>query len=57
MVLAVPDDSPIRSGSDIRPGARITTEFPNCTKAYFERLGIPVDVHFSYGATEAKVPR
>lgn len=56
MVLAVPDDSPIHSGSDIRAGARITTEFPNCTKAYFERLGVPVDVHFSYGATEAKVP-
>jgi len=56
MVLAVPDDSPIRSAWDIPPGSRISTEFPNVTRAYFERLSIPVDVHFSYGATEAKVP-
>jgi ATP phosphoribosyltransferase len=56
MVLAVPDDSPIASARDIRAGSRITTEFPRVTAAYFERLGIPVEVHFSYGATEAKVP-
>lgn len=56
MVLAVCDDSPVRSAADIPPGSRITTEFPNVTRAFFERLGIPVDVRFSYGATEAKVP-
>jgi ATP phosphoribosyltransferase len=56
MVLAVPDDSDIRSAADIKPGSRITTEFPKVTRAYFERLGIPVEVFFSYGATEAKVP-
>ncbi|MFA5845183.1 MAG: ATP phosphoribosyltransferase [Coriobacteriia bacterium] len=56
MVLAVPDDSPVHSAADIAPGSRISTEFPNCTRAFFEKLGIPVEVHFSYGATEAKVP-
>jgi ATP phosphoribosyltransferase len=56
MVLAVPDDSPIASARDVAPGSRISTEFPKVTRAYFEKLGIPVDVHFSYGATEAKVP-
>jgi ATP phosphoribosyltransferase len=56
MVLAVPDDSPIMTASDIPAGSRISTEFPNVTRAYFEKLGIPVDVHYSYGATEAKVP-
>jgi ATP phosphoribosyltransferase len=56
MVVAVPDDSLMQSAADIAPGSRITTEFPRSTKAYFERLGIPVEVHFSYGATEAKVP-
>jgi len=56
MVLAVPEDSPVQSGRDIPAGARITTEFPRVTKAYFDELGIPVDVQFSYGATEAKVP-
>jgi ATP phosphoribosyltransferase len=56
MVLAVPDDSPISTARDIKPGSRISTEFPRVTAAYFEKLGIPVEVHFSYGATEAKVP-
>jgi len=56
MVLAVPDSSPISLAAEIPAGARISTEFPNVTRSYFESLGIPVEVHFSYGATEAKVP-
>ncbi|MRR11095.1 ATP phosphoribosyltransferase [bacterium] len=56
MVLAVPDESPISSARDIQPGSRITTEFPKVTKEFFDGLGIDVEVHFSYGATEAKVP-
>ena len=56
MVLAVPDDSPVASARDIAPGSRITTEFPEVTKRVLRGLGIPVEVHFSYGATEAKVP-
>jgi len=56
MVIAVPEDSSIRKAADIKPGSRVTTEFPNITKKYFEGLGIPVDVFYSYGATEAKVP-
>jgi len=56
MVLAVPQGSPISSARDITPGSRITTEFPRATKEFFDGLGIEVEVHFSYGATEAKVP-
>jgi ATP phosphoribosyltransferase len=56
MVLAVPEDSPVRSAKDIAPGSRITTEFPKVTREFFDGLGIDVEVHFSYGATEAKVP-
>ncbi|MBI5870935.1 MAG: ATP phosphoribosyltransferase [Actinobacteria bacterium] len=56
MVIAVPEDSSIEKAADIKPGARVTTEFPNITKKYFEDLGIPVDVFYSFGATEAKVP-
>lgn len=56
LVLAAPDDSPTQSARDIRPGSRISTEFPNITRRYFEDLAIPVEVHFSHGATEAKVP-
>jgi len=56
MVLAVPQDSPFECATDIPPGSRITTEFPKSTKEFFGTLGIDVEVHFSYGATEAKVP-
>jgi len=56
MVLAVSDKSSIHSARDIAPGSRITTEFPNITQSFFDQLGIPVEIFFSYGATEAKVP-
>jgi ATP phosphoribosyltransferase len=56
MVLAVPDDSPVSSARDIKAGSRITTEFPKVTKEFFDGLGIDVEVFFSHGATEAKVP-
>lgn len=56
MVLAVCQDSPVRSAKDIAPGSKITTEFPETTRRFFDSLGIPVEVHFSHGATEAKVP-
>jgi ATP phosphoribosyltransferase len=56
VVLAVPQDSGITSPAQIKPEARISTEFPNLTERYFDRLGIPVHVFLSYGATEAKVP-
>jgi ATP phosphoribosyltransferase len=56
VVLAVPDDSPIRTAADVPAGSRIATELPAITASYFERLGIPVEVVYSYGATEAKVP-
>ncbi len=56
IVLAVPATDPAERATDVRPGTRISTEYPNLTVAYFERLGIPVRVFPSYGATEAKVP-
>ncbi|MDQ4144082.1 MAG: ATP phosphoribosyltransferase [Actinomycetota bacterium] len=56
IVLAAPRDTGITSPQDIKPNARISTEFPNLTRRYFERLGISVRIFLSYGATEAKVP-
>lgn len=56
IVIAVPRESDIKSAADIKPNSRVTTEYPNITKAFFENIGIPIDMHFSYGATEAKVP-
>jgi ATP phosphoribosyltransferase len=56
LVVAVPDGDGITSARDIKPNSRIATEYPELTRSFFERLGIQVDVQYSYGATEAKVP-
>jgi ATP phosphoribosyltransferase len=56
VVLAAPAESGITSPEQLKPHSRISTELPNLTRAYFERLGIPVRIFLSYGATEAKVP-
>lgn len=56
IVLAVARESGIKDPKQIRPNSRISTEYLNLTKNYFEKLGIPVRVFLSYGATEAKVP-
>lgn len=56
LVIAVPESSDLERPEDIKPKSRVTTEYLNITKEYFDKLGIPVDVHYSYGASEAKVP-
>jgi ATP phosphoribosyltransferase len=56
VVLAVPEGTDIRMASDIPPGSRVATEYPNLTRAFFGELGIPVEIQYSFGATEAKVP-
>ena len=54
-VLAVPEDSRYRSPQDLE-GATIATELVRATQAYFARLGVNVNVEFSWGATEVKPP-
>jgi len=56
IVVAVHRDEPINDVSRIRPNSRVTTEYPEITKEYFGRLGIPVQLFPSFGASEAKVP-
>ena len=56
IVIAVPNDKDIKSAKDIKPGSRVSTEYPNLTRKFFDKLGIKVDLRYSYGATEAKVP-
>ncbi len=56
IVVAVHRDEPIDDVSRIRPNSRVTTEYPEITKEYFGRLGIPVQLFPSFGASEAKVP-
>jgi ATP phosphoribosyltransferase len=56
VVLAVHRDLDVTSPDQLRPGLRVSTEFPNLAKRYFEELGLPARIAPSYGATEAKVP-
>src|SRR5215813_3763865 len=53
-VLVVPSDSPVQRAEDLR-GARVATELVGYTRRWFEERGIPVQIEFSWGATEAKV--
>ncbi len=53
-VLAVAGNSPFRRPEDLA-GKKIATELVHFTKGYFKNAGIPVEVEFSWGATEAKV--
>src|SRR5438094_5967564 len=52
-VLAVPEDSPIKSAKDLK-GKRIATEVVNLTKKYLRKNKVKAEVEFSWGATEVK---
>jgi len=54
-VLAAPEDSAFRTPQDLK-NATIATELVRVTKSYFDRLNVPVNVEFSWGATEVKPP-
>jgi ATP phosphoribosyltransferase len=54
-VLAVPEDSPVRTVRDLE-GSTIATELVRVTQAWFARQGVRVNVEFSWGATEVKPP-
>ncbi len=54
-VIAVPEDSPIRSVQDLE-GKRIATEAVELTQKFLSEQGIHAAVEFSWGATEVKPP-
>ncbi len=56
VVLAVAEDSPVSTIADLRPGARVSTEYPELTRRVLEKHGVDADIRMSYGATEAKIP-
>ena len=56
LVVAVANDSKVKSSSDLSSGVRVSTEYPNIAERYFKQLGISADIALSYGATEAKIP-
>lgn len=56
IVLAVYEKSDVNLPAGLKPNSKVSTEYPNLTKKYFEKLGLPINIFLSYGATEAKVP-
>ena len=54
-VLAVPEDSPYQRAEDLA-GKTIATELVEVSKRYFAAKNVPVQVEFSWGATEVKPP-
>src|SRR4030095_13146023 len=54
-VLAAPQASRFKPPTDCA-NATTATELVRVTKAYFDNLEVPVNVEFSWGATEVKPP-
>jgi ATP phosphoribosyltransferase len=54
-VLAVPEESRFRLPEDLA-GCIVATELVNVTRRYFAEREIPIQVEFSWGATEVKPP-
>jgi ATP phosphoribosyltransferase len=54
-VLAVPENSPVRSITDLA-GKRVATEAVGLTKRFLESRGVKAEVEFRWGSTEVKVP-
>ena len=56
VVVAVAADSPAQRVEDLPQGLRVSTEYPELTRRFFEDRGIDADIRLSYGASEAKIP-
>ncbi|MEY2958393.1 MAG: phosphoribosyltransferase, partial [Actinomycetota bacterium] len=56
VVVAVAGDSPVQRVEDFSDGVRVTSEYPELTRRFFDERGVRADVRLSYGASEAKIP-
>ena len=56
IVLAVAQDAPWSEVGELPQGVKVSSEYPELTRRFFEKHGIEADIQLSYGATEAKVP-
>ncbi|MBU6317905.1 MAG: ATP phosphoribosyltransferase, partial [Acidobacteria bacterium] len=56
VVVAVAGDAAVERVEDLPHGLRVSTEYPELTRRYFESKGITADIRLSYGASEAKIP-
>jgi ATP phosphoribosyltransferase len=56
VVVAVAADADVKRVDDLPNGVRVSTEYPELTRRYFEDRGVEADIRLSYGASEAKIP-
>jgi ATP phosphoribosyltransferase len=56
IVLAVPKELEVERGDQLPAGVRVSTEYPELTRRFFDKVGVRARIVPSYGATEAKVP-
>jgi ATP phosphoribosyltransferase len=52
VVVAVRDESPVRTARDLPAGTRVATSFPRIARSHFQSLGIPIQIAAVTGATE-----
>jgi len=52
LVVAVPEDSAIKSVEDVKDGSTVATCFPNLTRAFFSEKGKRIEIAEVSGATE-----
>ena len=52
LAVAVPDGSDVQELSQVPPGSRVATSFPNITNEFFDRAGIPIELVRVSGAAE-----
>ena len=52
LVLASPDDSPIKTKRDLKDGMTIATEFPNLTRKYLDENNLDIKIVKLTGSTE-----
>jgi len=52
LIVAVREESEVRSADELPAGIRVATSFPRCATAHFESLGIPIEIATVSGATE-----
>jgi len=56
MVVAVGADAEVKRVADLPDGVRVSTEYPELTRRFFQTRGVQADIRLSYGASEAKIP-
>lgn len=52
LVVAAPQNSGIKSLSDLKPFSKVATKFVNITEGFFQSQGLPIEVIKLYGSIE-----